>query len=366
MNVGFIINSRVPQLAALRRGMPAWSLVTGWDDAASPMSFMRFRWIARELTRRQRGRFEIYKPLARYDAVMFVKSMGVDCLALAEHLRAGGSGVGFDANVDYYTDRPATAAGALGSMVAGQKADAIAMTRFADGVAASSRHLATICSEFSRRPAVWIPDNVSDELIPHPFTPWAPGRPLNLWWSGMAAKAADFLAIAPVLRKFGSRVKLQLVTQKQGFSERLPLGVRDAVLALLAEIPHEIHEFRSIGDLLQRYAQGGLIVSPRFLDTPYNLGHSEWKITLGMAAGLPALCSPVPSYEDVRERCVGDGIRVVQSNAGWEESIESVFSGQWEIAAAAEAARSVVRGHYATSVVADRVDRFLESLCHPA
>jgi len=47
--VGFIINSRVPETASLRAGMLPHHLLTGWDDAGSPMSFMRFRWVAEEV-----------------------------------------------------------------------------------------------------------------------------------------------------------------------------------------------------------------------------------------------------------------------------------------------------------------------------
>ena len=41
-----------------------------------------------------------------------------------------------------------------------------------------------------------------------------------------------------------------------------------------------------------------IIISPKRLINAYEMGHSEYKITLGMAIGLPAVASPQLSYVD--------------------------------------------------------------------
>ncbi len=351
MRVGFVVNGRVPEVGAVTRGMRPWHLFFGWDDAGSPMSFMRFRWIAREL--RGRAEYELYRPGRTYDAVVFLKSMGERCLGLARLLREQGTRVIFEANVDYYSEP--VGEGRFGAMVptAGQRADAVAMTECADGVIASSRHLAGICGGYNER-VFWVPDNVDFRLIP------AGGRErvredgrLNLWWSGMAEKACEFLAIEEALLDRRERVHLRLVTGDLRAVKGWPEELRGRFERLLAAVPHSVHRFSNVGDLLKRYSEGGVIVSPRFLDTPYNLGHSEWKISLGMACGLPAVASPVPSYGDVAERAGEGAVRLCATVREWGVALDEILNAggddrmRW-----GGAAREVVRDFYSTEVVA--------------
>ncbi len=351
MRVGFIVNGRVPEVGAVVRGMRPWHLFFGWDDAASPMSFMRFRWIAREL--RGRADYELYRPGRTYDAVVFLKSMGERCLSLATLLQEQGTRVIFEANVDYYSE--ATGEGWFGAMVptAAQRADAVAITECADAVIASSRHLAEICSRYNER-TFWIPDNVDFRLVPSTVRsqPRRDGR-LNLWWSGMAAKAGDFLAIEETLLERRERVCLRLVTGDLRATREWPEGLRGRFERLLREVPHVVHRFSDVGDLLRRYSEGGAIVSPRFLETPYNLGHSEWKISLGMACGLPAVASPVPSYADLEQRAGGGAVRLCGTEDEWGAALDEMLdAGLFDLERRGDAARETVRQFYSTEVVA--------------
>lgn len=349
MKVGFVINSRVPGLAGLRHGMHPAALLRGWDDAHSPMSFMRFHWIADELEQDGQLSYELYRPGRHYPAVVFVKSMGDRCLQLARRLRAAGTTVLFDANVDYYTEQEGQGTLGIAAVSARQREDAIAMTAEADQVLASSRHLASVCGNYSRCPAAWIPDNVNFDYVPIPH-PRPPARPLRLWWSGMPEKMVDFLAVEDALRSVARHIELRFVTH--GRPQLKSPDLQQRLERLLNDVPHVFHPFKSIRRLLALYAQSGLIVSPRFLDGPYNLGHSEWKITLGMACGLPALCSPVPSYCDVAEKAQSTAIRIACSPDEWTRALEAALSREWNLADSAEAAREVVEHHYSTPVVA--------------
>lgn len=345
--VGFIINSRVPALASLRLGMPPHALLTGWDDAASPMSFMRFRWIAAALPD---IRYELYRPGRHYDVVVFLKSMGPPCLALAQSLQSRGTRIVFEANVDYYTRFEGETRLDAMAPNAQQREDAIAITRQADAVIASSRHLAAVCAEYQPR-TTWVPDNVNLRLRPARWGgPAVRDGRLQIWWSGMAAKLFEFLAAESAWLAFADRIHLQLVTDDVNRArERWPAEVRARLERLLARVPHTIHRFRDIADLLARYAVGGVIVSPRFLDTPYNLGHTEWKLTLGMACGLPAIASPVPSYRDVAERADSGAVTLCASGPDWHAALDEALTRPGHGSAAAEA---VVRAHYETGMVA--------------
>jgi hypothetical protein len=117
---------------------------------------------------------------------------------------------------------------------------------------------------------------------------------------------------------------------------------------------------------MARYDEGGVLISPRFLDNTYNLVHTEWKITLGMARGRVALCSEQPSYLDVSARSAGLGIRICRTDTDWREALESVLSGTFDWASEQAAATNVVRRHYATSVVARTHAEFIARLMNRA
>jgi glycosyltransferase involved in cell wall biosynthesis len=96
---------------------------------------------------------------------------------------------------------------------------------------------------------------------------------------------------------------------------------------------------------------------------PYNLAHTEWKISLGMACGLPAIASPVPSYVDVAERSEGAAVSICRSDEDWTRAIESFFENPARLAEAGRAAREVVQRHYETGVVARRHVACLSGAC---
>jgi len=362
MRVGFIINSRVPELASLRKGMRPHALLTGWDDSGSPMSFMRFHWLAEALA--DDCRYELYRPFRTYDAVVFLKSMGPHCLALAERLRRKGTKIIFEANVDYYT--PFEGEARFDAMVPtpAQRADAIAITAMADSVIASSRHLTNVCAAFNPR-ATWVPDNVNLKLRPAAVQrePFRAGR-LQIWWSGMAAKLFEFLAIEQALLAFADRIELQLVTDDiDRAKSRWPAPIRERVEKLLWRVPHTIHRFRGIPHLLDLYSSGGVIVSPRFLDVPYNLSHTEWKIALGMACDLPAIASSVPSYLDVAGRSTVDALTICHSDGDWRQALDRYLSEASSLREAGRHAFETVRAYYETGVVARQHSAWVRRTC---
>jgi glycosyltransferase involved in cell wall biosynthesis len=361
--VGFIVNSRVPGLASLRKGMPPHALAFGWDDAGSPMSFMRFRAIA-EALRGSGWHYELYRPWRRYDAVVFLKAMGPHCLALAKRLRERGVRVVFEANVDYYTRFEGEARLDAMAPTASQRADAVAITEFADAVIASSRHLAGVCAEFNPRSA-WVPDNVNLRLRPARVQrePFRDGR-LQIWWSGMAAKLFEFLAAEEAFLALADRIHLGLVTDDlERAKSRWPVEVRDRLERFLGRVPHTLHRFRDIAGLLGYYAEGGVIVSPRFLDVPYNLSHTEWKITLGMACELPAVASPVPSYLDTAERSAEGAVTICRTSGEWRAALESFLEDPARLREAGRAAFETVRQHYETGAVARQHAACLAETC---
>ena len=345
LRVGFVIDGKLP---GWRR---PWEWVRGCPSD-SAVGQMRFAWLARELHADSASgvRYELYRPGRRYAAVVFLKSMSAACQQLAAELRARGTRVLFDVNVDYFTPASGTFYYRGMAPTAEQTASARRMAELSDALIADSSHLAKICTP-QHRTVRWISDNVDLRMIPQ-YRPWQPGAKLDLLWSGESVKLFELLSIEGVLRKFAPHLRLVLVTNDLTALDRWFEPWKARLEKLLAALDHQIIPFRSVSELLKIYGHGGVFIAPRFLDNTYNWGHTEWKIALPMACGRVALGSPLPSYRDVAERSGGTGLRLCADDAHWSAALDEVLSGRFDFAAEEDAARAVVRNHYSTPVVA--------------
>ena len=337
----------------MRRGMRPHHMLIGWPDKGSPMYFMRFAWIANHVNRGSEIGYELFKPWRKYDAVVFLKSMEMGCDRLLESLKAAGVVCVFEANVDYYTLRGNDSLPQEILPSEAQRQSAIRMTTGAGKVIASSRHLAGICSAWNSRTS-WVPDNIPDRWIggQAPQKPFRSGR-LQMWWSGMASKLGDLLEIEKPLRTFSDKIHLHLVTgDLPSALDRLPKGYGNRLRELLADLQVTIHRFRDVPSLLALYSSGGVIISPRQLANPYNQSHTEWKITLGMAVGLPVIASPQPSYLDVAKLAAHPkAVTICASDADWCDAFGEAM-GEVDFQDRSRASVDVVQSHYASSVVA--------------
>ena len=103
-----------------------------------------------------------------------------------------------------------------------------------------------------------------------------------------------------------------------------------------------------------------IIISPKNLINGYEMGHTEYKITLGMAAGLPAVASPQQSYlEAVGHK--GGGL-IADSHEAWSDALGQLCGDHRLREQMGEAAAETVRERYSTPVVARRYLEALESL----
>lgn len=355
--IGFITDGKIPTLAS--SFTRPWRLLFGWPST-SAVGTMRHGWIAREVNRSSSLHYEVFRPHRHYAAVVFLKSMSPPCAALAERLRARGTRVFFDLNVDYLT--PASGAFYYKGMAptGEQRDEALKMIALSDGVIADSSHLAAIAAAHHPRTR-WVPDNVAPEIVPAPRT-WRRQGKLPLLWSGESVKLFELLKIAPVLRRYSAHVRLVLVTNSLAARDLWLGDLRERMDALLGAVETQVLPFRSIPALLETYAQGGVFISPRFLDNTYNLGHTEWKIALPMACGRIAIGCPQPSYRDVAARSGGLGLRLCETEEQWCAALDAVLSENFDFSTEEDAARTVIRRHYGTPVVAGEHRQFIEEV----
>ena len=296
---------------------------------------MRMANTARWLNANEPGfRNEMYVPGRRYDVVVFAKAMDERCQEEAARVHAYGGKVVFDANVNYYEvwgdyDVPGT------KPTERQLDQAMTMTTLADWVVADSTYLLDLIRPLNPSSS-WIPDNVDLTLYGR-RREHGPRALVRLVWSGIAKKAQHLLQIEDALASL------------EGFELVLVADEPPQVLERLRRVlPTRYVRF---GD--RRYArtlaESDVIISPKRLSNAYEHGHSEWKITLGMAAGLPAVASSQPSYlEAISDR--GGGM-IADGTDEWVAALESLRdpARRAELGALA---RRTVEERYATPVVA--------------
>jgi len=329
--------------------------------ASGGTGLVRFRWLVDTANRTlaTRVRHRLYLPWRRHDVLVFLKSMGPAAeQALWRQARRGGKSV-FDANVNYYEHQGVEHYQGMLPTDAQHDA-AVTMTRSADGVIADSLFLRQVAMRYTGA-VEWIPDSVPMERVPQ-YRPSRPGKRCVLAWCGESLKLFELLAIEDVLRRHAGRIELLLVTNDRAAIARWNDDRKERFEALLRDVPHRFEPYRSVEHLWACYQDADAVISPRHLDNSYNLGHTEWKITLGMACGRVALCSPVPSYVEVERRAAGTGVTVCRNGADWDAALDALMGGAAARAAAEQGARAVVERDYSTAVVTERHTVFLEQV----
>jgi glycosyltransferase involved in cell wall biosynthesis len=288
---------------------------------------------------------ELYNPDRRYAVVVFQKMMHRECQAEAEKIRAYGGKVVFDANVNYYEVWgdyfiPGT------QPTAEQQRDAQWMTQFADWVVADSSYLQSVIRRITDRVS-WIPDNVNLDIYGGERV-HAQRTSLQLVWSGIGKKAAHLLLIADVLASLPN-LELVLVVDEP------PPCLPDLERALSCRVVR--FSDRKYASTLQ---QADVIISPKRLENAYEIGHTEYKITLGMAAGLPAVASPQHSYIEAISYA-GGGV-IARTEAEWRDALMKLSTDVALRADLGHRARRTVSERYSTPVVASMYGALLEEI----
>ena len=310
-----------------------------------PFTGMRAGNIATALDQQGTSAHELYDPTSRYDVVVFQKMMDARCQEEMARIQGYGGKVIFDANVNYYEVWgdyfvPGT------EPTVEQQRDARLMTTGADWVVADSTYLERIIRGMTSR-VTWIPDNV-DLSIYGGRREHQPASPVRLVWSGVGKKAAHLLDIREVLGAVPG-IELVLVTD-----EAPPF-----LEALRSAVPCRVEKFSD-----RRYASilrsSDIIISPKRLVNAYEMAHTEYKITLGMAAALPAIASPQPSYQEAIGHA-GGGV-VADGADSWAAALHELVTDHARRRELGARARQTVEQKYALPVVAAQYSTLLHQL----
>lgn len=281
---------------------------------------------------------EFYSPERFYDIVVIIKSFHPEILEEVIQLKKRGTKIVFDANVNYYYiwgNYPDPKTKPTPDL---QRA-AVQITRQADHVIADSEYLRDVVQDFN--PCVtWIPDNVLPLLF-RPAKHRETSGKLRLIWSGISWKSDELHLLLDVFSQV-KNLELWLV------SDDRPTAM-DTLEKVIV-----VRWFR-YSDVIYMWLLGraDAIISPRFLNNGYNLGHTEYKISLGMARNLPALASPQPSYVTAIRRYEG-GI-LCYNDRDWIEALTCLRDDVQFRLEMGNRARQTVEDYYLTPVVASQM-----------
>ena len=336
--------------------MPYWPRI---DTGVGGISLARLHWIMPRINDAPGSdlHYEVFKPWRRYDGLVFLKAMGEKSHELAHRYLESGKPVIFDANVNYYAhDGVEHYRGMLPTPI--QMRDAIAMTKMATAVIADSEFIADQCRAHNKK-VIWLPDSVEMEQVP--LLMQRNNRRLRLVWSGAALKLFELLVIEELLRSFSDRIQLFLVTNDLSAMSRWENNYRQRIEHLLADISVEVLPYRGVEHLFSIYSQADVVIAPRFLDNSYNLGHTEWKVTLAMACGCVAVASPVPSYQSVHARASAREIVICNTLSEWYSAFD-FFLGNGISMENRELSITLVDQYYSSHVIANKHKAFMKPL----
>ena len=318
------------------------SLTVNWNIATNKKDFNRMSasvWIrCLQLIPylEERGvRCRVNEPDSRADVSVFVRWQDNDALGLAKRLRGRGEKVVFDLCVNYF-DETGYFDGGYGTTQREVK-ECARMVAVADAVTCSSAFIAERAAEHHPW-AMYLPDSVDARHFRYQKDLQDFQRPqLRAIFSGTASKANELEPILPLLRE-----------------RDIPLTVisnREPELTTPSRFVTWSYE-----SFPKRILEGEICVAFRPVDNRYNQGHSLFKVGVFMAQGVPAVASPVPSYEEVVLN--GTGGALCRSLTEWEESLDLVMQDRQQLVEWSEQARSNLREYHTERVVGQYVDLF--------
>lgn len=272
------------------------------------------------------------------DIAIFVRSQDDQTLERLKRQKSRGKKIIFDQCVNYF-DPYQVQEGNYGSSEQ-QKDEIHQMLEEAD--------LFTCASDFIAQRAMsegynakYVPDSVDLRhfYLEKPKKDFFQSK-ISTVWSGQACKANDLYPIIPFLKK------------------------HDIPLVIIADYRPQLEiDFKFIPWKYETFPesilQGEICLSPRRIDNPYDKGHSSFKIGVFMGQGVPALASPVPSYQELLS-VTGAG-RICDDLAAWDDAISQIVSERDKIWNWSQAALGKMEP-YSTAAVSKQYSKLLHEL----
>jgi hypothetical protein len=279
-------------------------------------------------------------PDATADISIFVRGQDARTQALAQSRKARGNRIVFDLCVNYFDESFVAGVGAQVGPT--HVANCRAMTRIADAIFCASSNIGARAAREHPRVEI-LPDSVDPRHFSRRKDESDFDRPkLRAIWGGVAIKANELSPVLPILKRAGWEIVL--------ISEKRPTAARCWPFGEGAKFRRWRYE-----TFPDEIVGGELCFSFRPLDTPYNLGHSSFKISAFVAQGVPALTCPMPSYVELLSR--GGGC-VAEDFGAWQRVAERLRSDRSELKRMSRSCPAAIAPLLTPAVA----DRYVEAL----
>lgn len=279
----------------------------------------------------------LYDPSRRYDLVVFFKTMGDEEQCEVRKIQAYGGKVIFDANVNYYElwgnfDQFSN------KTTKKQQENAIKMTSMVDCCVGDSTKICEKAGKFNSN-TFWVPDNVDLDIFRF-VKRHSPVSRVKIIWSGISFKANHLLFLKDVFKDLKG-AELVLV------SEKFPSVINELEQVISCRyVPYSDQGYARI------LSKCDIIISPKQLINSYEIGHTEYKIALGMAAGLPVVASPQQSY--IEAISVAGGGIIAEKEEAWLQSLQRLVIDHTLRSEMGQKARLTIVEHYSLPEVAQK------------
>lgn len=271
----------------------------GWYHKVPASTRIRAYDIIKAFDNDEQYRLELYKPLRKYDMVIFLKNYNHAAYQLAQRLKQKGTKVVFDININIFETGSVSV-----SEKQLEKGDHFA--RLCDAIITNSPYTLSILQQrFIEKPTYMLNEALSKYYFN--VREIKDSDTLTLIWIGYAHKASALLLIKNVLDELHQTIPLKVII----------IAEKEPDLSLI-NVPIEFRTYQH-NRITEHLARADIFIAPRDLTDPYNLGHSFTKIGIAMAAGIPVVASPLPSYEPSPALCCS-------SDEDWVEALKSLHS----------------------------------------
>lgn len=256
-------------------------------------------------------RSTVNQPDSEADIVIFVRSQDDAAYQMAVRQKSEGKKIIFDLCVNYFDETD--------HVINGEKVvtrehleNARRMVEVCDVVTCASNTIAQRARDFHSW-VEYVPDSIDSKHFSSKKSLEDFDRPkIRAIWSGSAHKTYELEPILPLLKR--RNVDLVIITNK-------PPRLRYSFWIWKRDFPYQFLRWQYEA-FPRQILQGEFCISYRSVDTPYNRGHSLFKIGVFMAQGIPAIASPVPSYIEA-VTATGAG-KICTSYAEWDRSLEQI------------------------------------------
>lgn len=265
---------------------------------------------------------ELYKPLKKYDLVIFTKTCTNRSVEVAKKLKEKGTGVYFESYCEYLDNEKVDNQ---------EKRNILATMGIADIVGVSSDVQQETFSKFHNH-VLMIPESVHDDFF-RVQKKHEQKEKLTLVYCGYSHKAKDTLCILDVLKRL----------QKEKNCDILYLCEKDPELTELSYRYLKYDQKR----IAEQFMEGDIMIAPRPMSETGMNAHSFTKAAYPLAAGLPTVASPMPSYKD-------SPVILCDTEEEWYAVLTELMEDVSKRQQLGNEGREFVREHYSVEAIGSR------------